>query len=89
MREQSLKIIDAAMASDENTKIQYASKQSRISNAYKKWIGQNLGLKKKDAVGKKQALEAEYMKRVPKDGPYKNVLADLKAKTRLILKVLK
>ena len=80
MREQSLNIIDAAMASDENTKIQYASKQSRISNAYKKWIGQNLGLKKKDAVGKKQALEAEYMLRVPKDGPYKNVLSDLKQK---------
>ena len=80
MREKSLEIIDAAMASDENTKIQYASKQSRISNAYKKWIGQNLGLKKKDAVGKKQTLEAEFMKRVPKDGPYKNVLADLKQK---------
>ena len=49
-------------------KFNNASKQSRISNAYKKWIGQNLGLKKKDAVGKKQALEAEYMKRVSKRG---------------------
>ncbi len=80
MREKSLAIIDVAMKRDEATYIKYASKQSRISNAYKKWVGQNLGLKKKDALGKKETLEAEYLKRVPRDGKYKNVLQDLKTK---------
>ena len=37
MRKNSLRHIDAAMAMDEATYIKYASKQSRISNAYKKW----------------------------------------------------
>lgn len=84
MRKESLKIIDAAMASSDKTRIQYASKQSRISNAYKKWIGQNLGLKKKGAIAKKEALEAEYLKRVPRDGKYKNVLQDLKINQKAI-----
>jgi len=79
MREQSLSVIDAAMSQSEETYIKYASKQSRISNAYKKWIGQNLGLKKKDALGKKKKIEAEYLSRVPRDGKYKNLLQDMKS----------
>ena len=62
MRKNSLKHIDAAMDNDEATFIKYASKQSRISNAYKKWIGQDLGLRKKGAVSHKLELEAEYLK---------------------------
>jgi hypothetical protein len=77
MREASLSIIDAAMKSNEATYIKYAAKQSSIANAYKKWIGQNIGLKEKGALNKKKTFEAEYLKRVPKDGPYKNVLPEL------------
>ena len=51
MRKNSLKHIDASMDLSESNFIKYASKQSRISNAYKKWIGQDLGLRKKQAVG--------------------------------------
>ena len=78
MRELSLSVIDAAMAISEKTFIQYASKQSRISNAYKKWIGQNLGLNEKAALVKKRAHEAEYLKNVPRDGQYKNLLQNMK-----------
>ena len=60
MRKNSLKHIDAAMDADEATFIKYASKQSRISNAYKKWIGQDLGLRKKEAVNQKLSLETEF-----------------------------
>ena len=49
MRKNSLKHIDASMDLSESNFIKYASKQSRISNAYKKWIGQDLGLRKKQA----------------------------------------
>ena len=55
LRELSLSVIDAAMAQSESTFIQYASKQSRISNAYKKWIGQNLGLNEKAALQRSSA----------------------------------
>lgn len=61
MRKNSLRHIDAAMAMDEATYIKYASKQSRISNAYKKWIGQDLGLRKKEAVKKKLNLEKDWV----------------------------
>ena len=61
MRKNSLRHIDAAMAMDETTYIKYASKQSRISNAYKKWIGQDLGLRKKEAVKKKLNLEKDWV----------------------------
>ena len=54
------------MASSEKTFIQYASKQSRISNAYKKWIGQNLGLNEKAALAKKRAQEAKIFKNCSK-----------------------
>ena len=60
MRKKSLSIIDAAMENDDATRIKYAAKQSRISNAYKKWIGQDLGLEAYDAVGKKKAFEKEF-----------------------------
>ena len=45
----------------ESNFIKYASKQSRISNAYKKWIGQDLGLRKKQAVVKKGSEEKKWV----------------------------
>uniref|UniRef100_UPI0025EA063B amidase family protein n=1 Tax=Winogradskyella sp. TaxID=1883156 RepID=UPI0025EA063B len=62
MRKQSLSVIDAAMENSDATRIKYASKQSRISNAYKKWIGQNIGLKENDALilGKANLSEWAY-----------------------------
>lgn len=60
-RETSLGIIDAAMRSDEALHIKYAAKQSSISNAYKKWIGQNDGLKELNALRKKEEIEGAYL----------------------------
>lgn len=60
MRETSLGIIDAAMRAEESVYIKYAAKQSSISNAYKKWVGQNIGLIELDALGKKKELEGSY-----------------------------
>ncbi len=60
MRDNSLSIINAAMKSDDKTRIQYAAKQSRISNAHKKWVGQNIGLREKDALGAKKKFEEKF-----------------------------
>lgn len=64
MRDRSLAVIDQAMRSDPKIKIQYASKQSSIANSWKKWIGENQGLKIANGVAKKQTLEQEFLKRV-------------------------
>ncbi len=64
IRTKALKVIDGAMREDAQVKIQYASKQARISNAWKKWIGESQGLKKTGALDKKQALETKFASRV-------------------------
>ncbi len=60
MRAASLGVIDAAMRSSDRTRIQYADKQSSISNAYKKWIGEVRGLKEVRTVEKKREEEAAF-----------------------------
>ena len=79
MREASLKVIDAAMESSDKLRIQYAAKQSRISNAYKKWIGQNMGLERYDAVKQKQDQEKLFVEAARKSKDYTSY-ADLPEK---------
>jgi hypothetical protein len=64
MRAASLGVIDAAMRQDPLTKIQYAAKQSRISNAYKKWMGQSKGLIRWDAVEQKDSVESLFQSKI-------------------------
>ncbi|HEY8388394.1 MAG TPA: S46 family peptidase [Parasegetibacter sp.] len=64
IRTKALNIIDKYMRSEEAIKIQYASKFASTANAWKKWIGESMGLKKTDALGKKQRYEAEFAKRI-------------------------
>src|SRR5690554_6425463 len=79
MREASLKVIDAAMESSDKLRIQYAAKQSRISNAYKKWIGQNMGLERFHAVKQKQEQEKLFVEAARANSDYA-MYADLPAK---------
>lgn len=60
MRALALSVIDPAIQKSEQTELMYASKQSRIANAYKKWIGQINGLKEVDAVNQKIVFEKNY-----------------------------
>ncbi len=62
IREKALQVLDGFMRKDEQIKIQYAAKYASIENAYKKWKGEVLGLKAKDAVGKKKMLESSFEK---------------------------
>jgi len=64
IRTKALAVIDVFMRNDEQIKIQYAAKYAGISNAWKKWQGEVLGLTRTDAVGKKLKYEAEFQKRV-------------------------
>lgn len=62
IREAALKVIDAKMKASDAVRIKYASKQARIANAWKKWIGENLGIQKSNAVAKRQDFEATFTK---------------------------
>ena len=74
IRENALKIVDKYMRADDKIKIQYASKFARIANSWKKWIGENQGLKKSNVIAKKQKLEHDFLN---KSNPeYKNLIND-------------
>lgn len=73
IRQKALSVIDKAMASSDELRIKYAAKQSRISNAYKKWIGENRGLKKLDAIRVKEEWENRYLQAV-KGTPYESLV---------------
>ncbi|MCB0741900.1 MAG: S46 family peptidase, partial [Chitinophagaceae bacterium] len=77
IRDKALAVIDAFMRKDEKIKIQYASKFAGISNAWKKWQGEVLGLTKTKAVAKKQAYEAEFQKRVDNNPTWKKAYGSL------------
>jgi len=62
IRENALKIVDSFMRKDEAIKIKYASKFASIANYWKKWIGEDQGIKKSKGIEKKQALEKEFAK---------------------------
>ncbi len=83
MREKSLSVIDAGMRSSDEIRIKYASKQARIANAWKKWIGQIGGLKTVDAMQIKRDREAVYNKTAATKKEwtekYGTVIADMNA----------
>ncbi|RSK41760.1 S46 family peptidase [Mangrovimonas spongiae] len=62
IREAALKVIDANMKASDDIRIKYASKQARIANAWKKWIGENLGIEKSQAIANRKAFEERFKK---------------------------
>jgi len=79
IREAALKVIDQKMKESDDVRIKYASKQARIANAWKKWIGENLGIEKSNAVEKRKAFEATFTKALKEKGledKYGNILPE-------------
>ena len=82
IREAALKVIDQKMKTSDEVRIKYASKQARIANAWKKWIGENQGIEKSNAIAKKRRFEDEFLKKVKEKGlesTYGNLLNDLES----------
>jgi hypothetical protein len=71
IRDKALSIMDGFMRSDEQLKIQYAAKYASISNAWKKWQGEVLGLTRSGAVAKKKNYEATFQSRVEANAQWK------------------
>jgi hypothetical protein len=83
IRDKALSVIDGFMRKDEQIKIQYAAKYASVSNAWKKWQGEILGLTRTDALGKKKAYEADFQRRVNANAgwkiQYRTLLVDLES----------
>ena len=68
IREAALKVVDEKMRASDEVRIKYASKQARIANYWKKWIGENQGIEKSNAIAKRRQFESEFMKQVKAKG---------------------
>ncbi len=67
IRDVRLSIMDKDMHESNMVRIQYASKQSNVANAWKKWAGEMYGLKRNNAIAHKKEYEKEFQKRVDQD----------------------
>ncbi|MDT8416228.1 MAG: S46 family peptidase [Lutibacter sp.] len=78
IRDNALKITDSFMRKDADIKIKYASKYASTANYWKKWIGENQGIQKSNAIEKKRNLEKEFSKIVNEKDlvGYKTLLSD-------------
>ncbi len=70
----ALEIIDEAMRQSDEVRIKYTAKQQRISNAWKKWMGESRGLKKLDAVRVKQLFETKFREAVKTNAAYSGLM---------------
>jgi len=76
IRDEALKIVDKYMRADEKIKIQYASKFASVANYWKKWIGENQGIERSNAINKKRKLETEFQQKVSGNTEYNSLLSD-------------
>lgn len=77
LREKRLNIMSADMRQSDAVRINYATKYAGIANYYKKWMGEMNGLKKYDALTKKQAFEQQFMDAVNADPAKKEKYGNL------------
>ncbi len=60
LRTKRLDIISRAQASSPALRIQYAAKHATIANAWKKWQGEELGLRRLNTLASKREYEAQF-----------------------------
>lgn len=88
IRDAALKIVDGYMKSDPAIKIQYASKFARIANYWKKWIGENQGLERSQAIEAKKSYERELQARINQNEEWQAKYGDLLAKFYEVYQVM-
>ena len=57
IRKTALDIMDKEMRASDDVRIKYASKYASVANYYKKWIGENTGIQKREVLSVKRNLK--------------------------------
>ena len=71
LRDKRLEVMEKYMDKSEAIKLKYASKQSGVSNSWKRWKGEIRGLKRLNAIENKKQLEKQFTKWVGQDSERK------------------
>lgn len=61
LRTLRLEVMNREQAKDQAVRIQYASKNASVSNAWKKWQGESRGILNASTIAKKQAFEERFL----------------------------
>jgi len=79
LRAKKLEVLDGYMRQNDTIRIKYAAKYYTVENAYKKWQGENLGIKRLNVIEKKQLGEKEFLKKAlyQNNVPASTILVDL------------
>ena len=77
IRDKKLDIMGRHMAGDPKVRIQYASKHAGVSNAWKKWQGENLGIDRLSAIDKKREFERDFKAWAENQGRWENEFSPL------------
>ena len=67
LREKRLAIMEADMKFNDTIRLMYTARYAGVANYYKKWSGEMIGLKKSNAVQRKQQLEQEFLNSMSAD----------------------
>lgn len=68
LRTARMEIMEKYMKESDRVRIQYTSKHSGVTNAWKKWQGTILGLERMDVTGMKKDFETQFARWVEADG---------------------
>ncbi len=88
IRDTKLSIMKADMETSPKIRIQYSAKAAHVANSWKKWIGQNRGLKRLDAINKKQEFEKQLTEWINADENRKAKYGNLLPTYKKIYKTL-
>lgn len=77
LRTLRLNTMKAAQNADPKVRIQYSGKVASIANSWKKWQGENKGIKRLDAIAVKQELEKNIQSWVDADADRKSKYGNL------------
>lgn len=72
VRDVLLSNLDQRMRASDEVRIKYAAKYARIANAWKKWRGENIGIRESKGVQRKKDLEFEFRRRLLSDPQLNN-----------------
>ncbi|MBI5542065.1 MAG: S46 family peptidase [Bacteroidia bacterium] len=83
LREVRMGIMNTDMTASPKVRIQYSNKYATVSNYWKKWLGENRGLKRLNAIEKKEQFENKFQTWVNADSErkkmYGNILPEYKS----------
>lgn len=84
IREKTLEILDKHMSKSDEVRIKYASKYASVSNYWKKWIGENRGLERTNAIEMKKQLEEAFENSIEGVEEYASLMEEFEKHYELI-----